>query len=326
VDRTHKWRNELLCDFTILPISSLDASSAPLTWLAIQTLGSHFRSERLKRAAWALGQLPPGSHAHDSESFKWVRQTWSREALRSGSRQVVDLCPGNGKQWPLLRQLKTRMYHPANLALNSELMTVLDEKLRQACTESVQEWCIAVAYELSQNPKDAVLLCDLYCNYMVQVTELQVECFSKTGYRDVLHTCKNDQCPHRKPSLDEVKMSLIREIQALSQSLVQGSQQGQFKLYPYYPNGEQLQHATALGEQCYWLQVSYILLSPAERFHYDCLCRGELNALRAELAKNLGPSPILIWNYLPDETQAWAAKARLQAYPPYTAQFSFFTP
>lgn len=99
-----KCRNEIIIDFTFLPITN-QTTSAPLTWwvsrilrrfivkwkscvrfyyhrLEIQTLGSHFRSERMKRAAWALGQLRPGSHAPDSASFKWVRQIWSREPLR----------------------------------------------------------------------------------------------------------------------------------------------------------------------------------------------------------------------------------------------------
>jgi len=65
-------------------------------------------------------------------------------------------------------------------------------------------------------------------------------------------------------------MRLVRLLEALIKSLIQYSMDGKFMAYAY-PNSEQLQYAGALGIECYWLQASYILLSPSETVHV-CTC------------------------------------------------------
>ena len=50
-----------IIDFVLLH-STTRWAAAPNTWLETQLLGSQFPTERQKRAAWALGQLPPTTY------------------------------------------------------------------------------------------------------------------------------------------------------------------------------------------------------------------------------------------------------------------------
>jgi len=70
-----------IVDFVLLH-STTRWATAPSTWLETQILGSHFPTERQKRAAWALGQLPPTSYHPDSTTFKCIHQYWTSESLK----------------------------------------------------------------------------------------------------------------------------------------------------------------------------------------------------------------------------------------------------
>lgn len=73
---------DLHVDFTMLPITG--ACDSPVQFLQAQSLGSYFDSERFKRAAWFLAELPSGSHDSASSTFRWIQQRWSKTKLRYG--------------------------------------------------------------------------------------------------------------------------------------------------------------------------------------------------------------------------------------------------
>jgi len=74
------------------------------------------------------GSAKPGPRCHSGKPTVSDHQIAYTIIRSSGKRHVADLRPGDDEQqWSPLKRLKTRLYHPANLALNSELMTVVDE-------------------------------------------------------------------------------------------------------------------------------------------------------------------------------------------------------
>lgn len=76
-------KTDLIVDFTLMEPSGNVTTST--TWLDIQLLGSHFQTERQKRAAWSLGQLNSSSHPQPDTNFLWIRQDYRNSLdLRSG--------------------------------------------------------------------------------------------------------------------------------------------------------------------------------------------------------------------------------------------------
>lgn len=76
-------KTDLIIDFTLMePLGDVTTSTS---WLDIQLLGSHFQTERQKRAAWSLGQLNPSSRSPSETNFLWIRQDYRNSLdLRSG--------------------------------------------------------------------------------------------------------------------------------------------------------------------------------------------------------------------------------------------------
>lgn len=74
---------DLIVDFVVMEPTTDVVSST--RWLDTQLLGSHFSTERQKRAAWALGQLHPSNDHQTEDNFLWIRQDYSRSLeLRYG--------------------------------------------------------------------------------------------------------------------------------------------------------------------------------------------------------------------------------------------------
>lgn len=73
-------------DFVLLPIDHDGAVAVtPLPWLATQLLGERLPVERLKRAAWALGQVSASAvpvFLPHSTTFKSLEQHWSPCVIR----------------------------------------------------------------------------------------------------------------------------------------------------------------------------------------------------------------------------------------------------
>jgi hypothetical protein len=293
-------------DFVLLPITTY-REGVPSSWLETQLLGSHFPTERQKRAAWALGQLPPGSYHPGSSTFKCIHQYWYSVGLSSGSRHVVQL-HSPGTSLSPLAHFKLCLYHPANASLASSLVSLLDENLRKACEDCVEEWLIAV-YEARRYPPerlDSMGLQKLYCEYMRNLFQLQADSFHKAGYADkVLHECAFTNCPHSKPSFRELQDELSQAFDCLVNGMTEYIHVADF------PSVILRKQARDLGLLLYWFQSSYILLQPHERELHDAYCRPQLNEMRATLRDRVFPAPALIWNYLPHNLQSRLQQLRL---------------
>ncbi|KAH8832933.1 hypothetical protein DL96DRAFT_1583963 [Flagelloscypha sp. PMI_526] len=166
---------QLYSDFVLLP---LPVGSALPNWLRTQLLGSHFNSERQKRAAWALETVPISGY---------ISQTWTAGA--TGNRRVVDLQIAGRCSVSPLAQMKMRLYHPANLSITAGLMEALNEPLLQACMDSVEEWLICIHFVMSTIP-------DVPCE-------------------DPLHSCNIRPCPHIQPNIDEISRTIAHLDNAL---------------------------------------------------------------------------------------------------------------
>lgn len=271
------------------------------SWLQTQIMGENFHDERKKRAAWALGHLPPLSYFPLSTTFKYVEQQWSSQRLSSGNRQVVELVSGKSAL-PSFVQLKLCFYHPANAGLMYELICALEQNLTEACEISMEVWLIAVFEALSTVPDFAFRkrFFRVYCGYTLQTLSYQVTSFKEAGHHELLHACLTAPCPHSAKKFCEVHSDASILLQQLvDDSLIELNGPDPLR----WPSIPLRKLARQLGLLLYGFQSSYILLQPYQQYLYDSTCREKLNLARAELSSEVAPLPCLVWNgYIPHDT------------------------
>ncbi|KIM39149.1 hypothetical protein M413DRAFT_447483 [Hebeloma cylindrosporum] len=228
-------------------LSVSQTKTEPTSWLTTQSLGSLFKSERQKRGVWALTQLPDGH-------LKSLTQQWTVLKLKYGECPVLQV---SGEGVSTLAKLKLDLYHPANNAVAYQLVGFWDEKLREACMNSTEEWVIAMVETLYESLDQGPQLLDSYSDYLLQAARWQVDSFASAGYSETLHSCNMQLCSHEKYSMEQLYSLICNDLMALKAKFTLPFQQK--------PSQDQRKAARKLGLHLYGLLSSYILLSPDER-------------------------------------------------------------
>ncbi|KAF8153976.1 hypothetical protein B0H34DRAFT_719875 [Crassisporium funariophilum] len=305
-------RKDFTFDFTLITVTDLHGS--PSDWIQVQGLANHFGKERVAYALWDLGRLPSASHAPDSDSFRWIKQSLSTIPTASGQKVVVDVESGNSEH-PFRRfhQLNARIAHPSNAAYRSDLLKHLDDEYRLICEESNEEWFIAVIGQVGQI-LDKTIRCrylQAHQHYAFRSIQLEIEAFASMGILNPLSVG-----PQRDGNplftFQQLQDDALTAIKFLFDPFIEKYSGVGSKLIPMTLTPEHLSRSRVLGTAWWKIHTSIVLLSSEGREQSSVFTRIPLAKARHDLAQMAAPHPGLIWNYVPAHLTSRAGHKRQQ--------------
>ncbi|KAJ7187486.1 hypothetical protein GGX14DRAFT_485479 [Mycena pura] len=281
-------------------------------WLHGQTMMKHLTAERAKSSLWDMTRLPPGQHVPDSQTFRWLQRTLLNVETSAGPLVTLNIQSGNDK-YPFrkLHGALSLMKH-ANTFNRLALYRSLEPRLQDACTESCQEWYIAVLDEAAKlsGRESQLSLLEANKKYMLDSMDIYMGAFLNMGVERSLHVCSDNCTSHVQPSfrsLVSAARDALHDLFAPPEKLL-GSIQG---ISAAYPTQRQLFLTRLVGLTQFKLYYSYSLMPKDKKATHSTGCRSRLTDARLELAKTTPTG--LIWNYLPVEIGRRATAKLAQA-------------